>query len=638
MCRLAGFWDFNNATNDPEIIIKNMTNVLAHGGPDSVGFFNEDGLRLGHRRLSIIDLSEDGNQPMGIEDHVIIFNGEIYNYQGVREELIANAVKFRTNSDTEVILRSWQFWGQSAVNKFKGMFAFAIWDRINKKLILCRDRFGVKPLYWYYYDGLFMFASELKSFHQHPNFNKEINHGAVSKFLQVGYINSPDCIYKNAQKLSPGSFLEISTSQDILITKYWDGKKILDDIALDESSEEKLIEKCERVLKESFNLRMVSDVPVGMFLSGGIDSSLLVAILQKEFSIPLKTFTIGFNSAELNEAQYAKKVASYLGTDHVEFYCSDSDLTDVLPSLPYCYDEPFGDSSSIPTILVSKLAKKEVKVSLSADGGDELFGGYLKYFAIIDYWKKIDKIPLRLRAIMAFLLKRTPNKFVKFFAKYLLKAELGTIDSNKIMKLINGLTSNSLNDFFYKSSTYINQKDLKKLHHFPIQSIFNDKIELDINSEKLSSQLGLMDIQSYLEGDILNKIDRATMSQALEGREPFLDVAVFEFAMSLKMKYKNRDGKTKWILRQVLTKYLPESQFERPKMGFSIPISTWMKTSLKNELLLICEDTNFCNKYYLNHSFFKKIINQFLFSNQTKFNPHLIWFLYCLYVWDKRWS
>ncbi|MEL6944065.1 MAG: asparagine synthase (glutamine-hydrolyzing), partial [Bacteroidota bacterium] len=378
MCRINGILDFkNNALASLESITTAMRDTMTYGGPDDAGIFVDQNVALGHRRLSILDLSSAGHQPMLWQNYAIVYNGEIYNFKEIRAALEKQGYHFETNTDTEVILKGFHYWGKEVVKRFRGMFAFAIWDKVERKLLLCRDRVGVKPLYWYWKDGLFLFASELKAFHEHPDFDKSLNHDAIALYLQQGYIHAPHSVFQYAHKLKGGQFLEIDDHQEIKISTYWDAEELYKNSMVDIRPEEKIEEELEQLLAESFQLRMVADVPVGMFLSGGIDSSLVTSMIQHHSNQQVKTFTIGFHDQERNEAHHAKEVAEHIGTDHTELYCTEKDFLEILPAFNTFYDEPFGDSSGIPTYLVSKLAREQVTVSLSADGGDELFGGNL---------------------------------------------------------------------------------------------------------------------------------------------------------------------------------------------------------------------------------------------------------------------
>jgi len=389
MCGIAGFCDFNKKLNYNNLV--EMTDILHHRGPNDSGYsFYENecaNIGLGHRRLSILDLTSHGHQPMQFEQFEIIYNGEIYNFKEIRVELELYQYTFTSDSDTEVIIKAYHKWGVKAVDKFNGMFSIAIYDNINDKLVLIRDRAGVKPLYYYKFDNLFLFASELKSFYNVKLFKKNINKDSVKEYLKFGYIPQPLSIFKNTYKLKAGNYLEYNLQTQILdIKTYWNIDKFYENEKLDVSFDEAL-HTTEELLKSSFNYRMVSDVPVGVFLSGGYDSSAVSAILQANTTSKIKTFTIGFKEEKYNEAVYAKKVAKHLGTEHYEHYLSKKDALDILPTLPEIYDEPFGDSSAIPTIMVSKFAKQHVTVALSADGGDELFSGYLRIIIFIIYMR-----------------------------------------------------------------------------------------------------------------------------------------------------------------------------------------------------------------------------------------------------------
>lgn len=637
MCRITGFWDFNHqnkyAISDTLIA---MRDSLKHGGPDSEGLFLSEQIPMGfgHRRLAIIDLSPGGHQPMFWKHWVIVFNGEIYNFMEIRQKLEGLSFTFTTGSDTEMILKAFEAWGVDMVAHFRGFFAFAILDQEKQVLTICRDRLGVKPMYWYWKDGLFMFASELKAFHQHPKFDKTINPIAVSLYLQQGYISSPHCIFKYVQKLAAGTYLTIDNQQNIQTKKYWDIQEIYANTNLATRSEQDLEAELEQILTESFELRMVADVPVGAFLSGGIDSSIVTALLQKKQNRQIKTFTIGFQDKEYNEAQHAKAVAQHLGTEHREFYCTENDFEKVIPLLPEMYDEPFGDSSAIPTYLVAKMAREHVTVSLSADGGDEIFGGYTKYEVAQNFYPKIKKIPAPFRAVMSascglvnplWLERNSPKIPILKNYKNI---------SNKFPKLVNALYAKDLLDFFNISSTYISETEVKQLY-----PIFQNRYESSVkpDSKRLISYLGMVDIDTYLEGDIMTKVDRATMAVALEGREPFLDHKIIEFAMGLPDDLKIKGLNTKYLLRKILYKHVPKELIERPKQGFSIPVQKWLLGTLKEPLISMKSDKDFIEKFQLDSKKLNLIIDNFI-SQSNYINPHFIWFLYNLHQWYLRWG
>jgi asparagine synthase (glutamine-hydrolysing) len=637
MCRIAGLWDLrsSNAQYDISATLNRMRDSLHYGGPDSADSYRapDTELYLGHRRLSIIDLSEAGRQPMRLGHQLVVFNGEIYNYAEIAAELTKLGHRFNSHSDTEVLLHAFEQWGKEAVQRFRGMFAFALYNEKTKKLLLCRDRLGVKPLYWYYKEGLFMFASELKAFHEHPHFDKSICPYAVSLYLQQGYIPAPDCIYNFAHKLDPGSFLEIDGNGNFSPSSYWDVQEVYRKAEIPQASEAELTDHLEALLRDSFQLRMVADVPVGMFLSGGVDSSTVVALLQQQSGSKLKTFTIGFEHPEYNEAEHAKAIAKHLGTEHHELYCKESDFEAVLELLPEIYDEPLGDSSGIPTYLVAQMAKKEVKVSLSADGGDELFGGYTKYEVTQNFYPKIKKIPGFMRSIAAFMAAGVDPLWLERNAPRLPIIKQYKNISNKFPKFINALKAKDLLDFFNRSSSHISKEELKKLYP---QWISRFDAAFSPDPKRIVSYLGMIDVLTYLEGDIMTKVDRATMRTALEGREPLLDHKIVEFALGLPDDLKIKGNSTKYLLRQVLYRHVPKEMIERPKQGFSIPVQQWLLGSLRGELEKMALDKDFISRFHLEETELKKIIGGFL-SQKRFVNPHFVWFLYVLYKWGQRW-
>lgn len=640
MCRITGFWDFNYDNSYPlEGTLVAMRDSLKHGGPDSDGIYLNKNLSLGlgHRRLAILDLSAAGHQPMFWKHWVIVYNGEVFNFQEVRKRLETKGYDFQTGTDTEVILKAFKAWGAQMVDYFRGFFAFAIFNSQTSTMTVFRDRVGVKPMYWYWKDGLFMFASELKAFHKHPKFDKAISLEAVSLFLQQGYIPAPHCIFEHVQKLKPGAYLEIDTKQQPEETKYWDVREVYSKAPVKQNlSTKQIVElelELEDLLTESFELRMVADVPVGTFLSGGIDSSLVTALLQKKEDRQLKTFTIGFHDKEYNEAEHAKAVAKHLGTEHHEFYCTEQDFEAVIPLLPEMYDEPFGDSSGIPTYLVSKMAREHVTVSLSADGGDEIFGGYTKYEITKNFYPKIRQLPTFARGMLSNMGERVDPLWLERNSPKIPVLKNYKNVSNKFPKLINALKAKNELDFFNISSTYIGAKDLKRLFK-PSQSRYENSLKMD--QERMISYLGMVDIETYLEGDIMTKVDRATMAVALEGRDPFLDHKIIEFGMKLPDSLKIGYEGSKHMLRSILYDHVPKELIERPKQGFSIPVQKWLMHSLKDALLAMKEDQDFATVFHLETRELSRVIDNFLYQ-RVYINPHFIWFLYTLHQWYLRW-
>ena len=637
MCRIAGFYLANPTHSlNYQLILSNMNDSLAHGGPDASGLFLCLPVGLAHRRLSIIDLSPSGAQPMQYEDYTIVFNGEIYNYAAIKLELLALNHHFKGNSDTEVLLHSYQQWGCDAFSRFRGMFSFALWDKKAAQLIICRDRLGVKPLFYYQKDNVFLFASELKALLQFPDFDKTINPKAVSLFLQLGYVPATECIYQYVNKLAPAHYLVIDTNNKKAteLSCYWDINHFYNNPLSIPDNLHDLQLHTEAQLAESFQLRMVADVPVGAFLSGGVDSSLVVALLTQKLGHKLNTFTIGFEDKSHNEAHFAAAVAAHCQTNHTELYCTEKDFINIVPKLPYIYDEPFGDSSAVPTFLVSQLAKQSVKVSLSADGADELFGGYTKYEATLNYFPKLYNKPNWIKQILKFLLKNVSASWLEKNKKYIPIVKNYNNLNYKLPKLLNAVDAVSVTDFFVKSSTYINIEQLQKLvlpTYNPLATLQFPTLEAQPN--RLLSQLACADIATYLEGDILTKIDRATMHNALEGREPFLDHNLVELALSIKDNFKI-NTQTKLLLRNILYQYVPKSMIERPKQGFTVPVSQWLKTILADDLKNIQNDKQFAAQLFLNHTELSKIINQFQ-QNNTTINPSLVWFIHSLWQWYK---
>mgnify|MGYP003340789712 CR=1 FL=1 len=568
MCGITGFVDGNHRTT--EAVLKAMTDIIAHRGPDGDGHYTDSttlaAIGLGHRRLSIIDLSHAASQPMTAFPLHIVFNGEIYNYAEIQKELMAKGHQFQTHSDTEVILHAWQEWGPNCLHKFHGMFAFAIYDQQEQKLFLVRDRAGAKPLFWYQQNGLFLFGSELKSFHQHPDFIKELDHSALAAYLQYGYVPTPHCIFRNTYKLRPGHYLELDiNNQHGQEKEYWNVLDLYNQPKWEAPLPE-LISETEKILERSFQYRMVADVPVGVFLSGGYDSTLVTALLQKNSGSRIKTFTIGVHDKGLNEADFAKQTAAHLGTDHTEYYCSTKEALEIVPGLPFHYDEPFADSSAIPTTLVSKLAREKVTVALSADAGDEIFAGYNKYDYIARAKKKIDYLPSPLRKTLAALMKQLPAHKIPYFSSK-------PLFTTRYKKIVHLLKDNSATELLHNMSSLFFEEDLQQLLiHQPqkLSSYFQERLKPAFEDDL--SYMMAIDYKTYMLDDILQKVDRATMTASLEGREPFLDQDIIEFAARIPSAYKMHNGTKKYILREIVHRYVPKEMMERPKMGFGIPI------------------------------------------------------------------
>lgn len=632
MCGISGFIDFNKKTNID--VLEKMNRIMAHRGPDGEGYgMYETGnakIGLGHRRLSIIDLTAGGHQPKTFGSLHLTFNGEIYNYAEIKKELEAKGHQFDSHSDSEVILHAYKEWGSAALQRFIGMFAFVIYDEAEQKLFACRDRAGVKPFFYYYKDGLFLFASELKALMQHPSFEKQINNDAVGAFLQFGYVPTPHCIFNNAFKLKPGHFLNFDIKkQEFKEEQYWNvydayNKPILD-ISLPEA-----IEETEKLLTNAFQYRMVSDVPVGVFLSGGYDSSCVTAILQKNNTEKIKTFTIGVPDAGMNEAPFAKEIAAHLGTDHTEYYCTEKEALDIVPQLPFFYDEPFADSSAIPTTLVSRIARERVTVALSADAGDEIFAGYNRYNYIAKYGEKIQRVPKFIRKGVAAIMDKVPANAVPVFnKKYLfhsryekLKSILSNADKKNIF--LNLTHQHSLKEL----------SGLIKTNTSPLITGF-DSNQLKSEHYNILSYMMAIDYETYLLDDILQKVDRAGMSVSLEGREPFLDQRIIEWAAQLPLEYKYNKGNKKFILKQIVHKYIPAQMMDRPKMGFGIPIAAWLQNDLKPFVDMYFDEQFIEKQNIFNNDIIQRVKHSFYHGKIER--AEKVWYILMFQMWYDKW-
>lgn len=630
MCGIAGFCDFLKRSEKK--ILVNMTDILHHRGPDDSGYtFYENefaNIGLGHRRLSILDLSSHGHQPMSYKNLEIIFNGEIYNFVQIEKELEKDGYIFNSYSDTEVILKAYHHWGIKSVDKFIGMFTIVIYDKETQKLILIRDRAGVKPLYYYYEDGLFLFASELKSFHEHPRFEKEVNMDALALFFQYSYILEPYTIFQYTYKLPAGHYAEINLStKQFVIYKYWDVIEVYNKPKLDISFEEAK-KKTEKLLQSAFEYRMISDVPVGVFLSSGYDSSAVAAILQKDRTEKLKTFSLGFYEEKYNEAHHAKKVAEYLGTEHTEYYCTQKDAQELFPMMCTIWDEPFADPSIIPTTLISQLARKSVTVSLSADGGDEIFGGYDKYTQSLKYQQLFAKVPFynTIGSIMEGI-----------SSEYLIYLKKTNNFSNKYQKLKTLLQAKNEIEMMNGITCYFSPSEINKLlgKTVKLKTSCSDKIFLNAYNDSINTMLAI-DYKTYLLDDILVKVDRATMSVGLEGREPFLDHRIIEFVSALPSYYKIRNGEKKYILKSIVHDYIPKEIMDRPKMGFGFPLNEWLKDKLRNYIFEYLDSVKIAKVGVFNIEEVEKLKQEWL-KNNNSINTNKIWLILTFAMWYDRW-
>ena len=578
-----------------------MTDCITHRGPDSAGIWQDPDLPLvlGHRRLAILDLSEEGHQPMTSagERYMIAYNGECYNHLELRQALEEAGVKFKGRSDTETILAAIEHWGfGQTLQKLNGMFAFALWDRKDRVLHFARDRLGKKPLYIGWAGKTLVFGSELKAIHAHPDFTPEINPEGLGIYMRFGYLIAPHCIYKNIWQLPAGHHLSLdlqtlkpNAQLPDQMQPYWDHIQIMNAARANriDKPESEVVDALEALLSDCVKSRMISDVPLGAFLSGGIDSSAVVALMQKTSSQPVKTYSIGFEEAGFNEAEHAKEIANYLGTDHHEHYLSAQDSLDIVPSLATMYDEPFADASAIPTYLVSKFAREDVTVALSGDGGDEMFGGYNRHVMAPKIWAKMRLLPRPLRKVLAASIRTVPqDRWCNILPKT--RPHMGR-SMHKLAEVIEQKSPPGIYDSLvthFQTPPLANPAEMPALYH-----------ESDDGIESLSfaEKMMIWDALQYLPYDIMTKVDRASMAVSLEARAPLLDYRVFEYAWRLPIEMKIHDGKGKHILREVLARHVPRELFERPKQGFSVPIGEWLKGPLREWAEDLLEPQNMRN-------------------------------------------
>ncbi len=591
MCGIAGFCDPRRKLRETELeqIAYRMSAALRHRGPDDEGTWADPqaGLAMGHRRLAIQDLSEQGHQPMQSADgrYVLVFNGEIYNFRALRSELMGPRHVFRGHSDTEVILAAFCEWGiVASLQRCVGMFALAVWDRQSRSLCLARDRAGEKPLYYGWNGDVFVFGSELKAIQAHPRWNAVVDHGAVALLTRFGYIPAPFCIYQGIHKLVPGCVLTLSEAQLqgralAAPRPYWSMQTVTAAGAARpfNGTEREAADQLDDLLRDAIGQQMVADVPLGAFLSGGIDSSLVVALMQAQSRRPVKTFSIGFHQKGFDEAHYAKAVARHLGTDHTERYVGPDELVRIISRLPGVYDEPFADASQIPTILLCELARSQVTVSLSGDAGDELFGGYEDYRKAQRIWPLLDRIPRALRSGIACPLTSLAELGLKHrFWPGAVNHLLGRVGN------LAELLPVSNDRAFYQKLMSPNRAPQAWLSQEKEPATrFDDALPWE-SLPALLHRMMYVDFVSYLPDDILVKVDRAAMSVSLETRIPLLDHRIVEYAWSLPRKFRQRHGQGKYLLRQVLYRYVPSSLVERPKKGFNAPITEWLRGPLRS--------------------------------------------------------
>jgi len=647
MCGIAGFWQRREGRKEElSHKILGMTTSLAHRGPDDHGVWinTSAGIALGHQRLSIIDLSPKGRQPMVSRSgrYVITYNGEIYNFPVLRRELVEDGIQFKSTTDTEVILEGIDCWGfEETLKKIMGMFAFAVWDEEEKVLYLARDRVGIKPLFYGKNNDIFFFASELKALWSHPDFEPEIEQKCIPLFLRFDNVPTPYSIYKGIQKLLPGHYAVVQQGEEPSLYPYWDVKKVVVDgiknpVVLDE---EQVGLELEKLLLEAVKMHMMADVPLGGFLSGGVDSSTVVALMQAQSTQPVRTYSIGFFEQDFNEAIFSKKVAKYLGTDHTELYVSPADALEIIPRLPEVYDEPFADYSQIPTLLISQLTRSHVTVALSGDGGDELFGGYPRYLRAPSTWRVLRLFPefsrhhagrfIRLvspttwDALGSMIKPILPRQWTQLFSGERLYRFADMVGAKDFMSFYRMIMS----WWTYPSRAFKNAEE---------PTTFFDKQQDDtVAGLDAYQEMMLADLITYLPDDILTKVDRASMSIGLEIRVPLLDHRVIEFAWKIPTYMKIRDGRGKRILTNVLHRYVPNDLVQRDKMGFSVPIDTWLRGPLRDWAEHLLSMDRLEREGFFNHREIRDIWMNHL-TGQRSLGP-LLWPILMFQAWLDRW-
>jgi len=644
MCGIAGALYSEPNLKDDEFssLMKAMGDTLVHRGPDDSGVWvnSPDGIGLVHRRLSIIDLSPQGHQPMisGNGRFVIVFNGEIYNFKEIRGRLEKNGVKFKGHSDTETLLESIATEGiEKTLADINGMFAFALWDREDNSLILARDRIGKKPLYYGVCNGVFLFGSELKALKKHPDFDDEIDRAALGQFIQYSWLNGPASIYKKINKLSPGTYLKISKTfkADLMQpVTYWSALESarLGQANLYSGSYEEAVTHLEKLVADSVERRMIADVELGALLSGGIDSSLVVSMMQAQSTRKVKTFSIGFHEATHNEAVHAKKIAEYLGTDHSELYVTPDECMNVIPQLPHMYDEPFGDVSQIPTYMVSKLANRDVKVVLSGDGGDELFAGYTRYFRCMQHWEKHENIPLFVRPAIGEVMDYAAQASWRLLANT--KTQEGVAGwrrlGAKLEKRARRIGAKSSLELFVRMMMrYKDITELVKMHD-DSQTMLSNKEDWPAHADPILNMM-LIDTLCYLPDNILVKVDRASMATSLEARCPLLDKEIAEFAWRLPHAMKVNQLGGKRILKDILAKYLPTELTDRKKMGFGVPIGKWLRSPLRDWAEDMLDKEKIRQQGYLNEDVVQRLWKQHL-SGWRNHND-ILWSILMFQAW-----
>lgn len=642
MCGIAGFVAAPNrqqSVAELETIARAMESSLVHRGPDGGGIWIDPdaGAALVHRRLAVVDLSPAGHQPMVSADQrfVVTYNGEVYSHLELRAELEASGVRFRGHSDTEVILESIARSGVSETAKrLIGMFALAVWDKRQRTLTLVRDRVGIKPVYWAKFAGLFMFGSELKALRQHPGWAPSVRPDAVAAYMRHNYIPAPHTIYERVYKLEPGTILTLPFGGEPQFEKFWDARAVairgLTNLIREDDAT--LVGRVEALLTDAVGRRMMADVPLGAFLSGGVDSSLVVALMKASNSGPVKTFSIGFEDMMFNEAPYASAVAKHLGTDHTELVVTGHDALNVVPRLAEMYDEPFADSSQIPTYLVSAMTRKHVTVALSGDGGDEIFAGYNRYQIASRFHRALSAIPRPMRAFLASSIRLLRTERWDQLAS-IMPASVPPMAGDKLYKVAGILTDPDGDAIYRRIISHWEPSEVAPGAREPRGLVWDSSVQADFPSSL--DRMQFLDLVTYLPDDILAKVDRASMAVALEARVPLLDHRVIELAWQLPQSLKMRGGVTKWVLRQILYRHVPRELIERPKMGFGVPLGEWLRGPLREWASSLIYSKRLDDGGLLDTQLVRQHWKEHLEGRRNW--QYLLWDVLMLEAWRERW-
>lgn len=641
MCGIAGYWGNSGADST---VAEQMAYRIEARGPDDAGVWVDEGagLAMSHRRLSILDLSPSGHQPMESPcgRYVLVYNGEIYNHRDLRQTLedVGGAFDWRGHSDSETLLAALRHWGlQGALERVNGMFAFAFWDAAERTLYLARDRMGEKPLYYGRSRDTFLFGSELKALAAHPDWRREVDRDALALYMRHNCVPAPWSIYKGIVKLPPAHFVVIRERGHAVGEPhcYWDlGHVAEKGTAAAGGEPDALTDELDSLLRDAVARRMVADVPLGAFLSGGYDSSTVAALMQVQSERPVRTFSIGFYEEAYNEAKHAKAVADHLGTDHTELYVTPEEAMAVVPKLPAIYDEPFADSSQIPTFLVSQLARKHVTVSLSGDGGDELFAGYNRHIMGPELWWKVSVLPKWVRRAGGGLLDALAQRDVEWWAGRLPRPFQTQNLGNKLEKLASAMQAETGSAFYKDLVSHWKESASVVLGSSEPDTLL-DRADRQPNLPGLRERTMYLDMMTYLPDDILTKVDRASMAVSLEVRAPLLDHRVVEFVWRVPTKYKYRDSQGKWLLRQVLYRYVPRELMERPKMGFGVPIEHWLRGPLREWAEELLDEQRLREEGFFNPTPIRRMWEEHV-SGKRRWHYYL-WDVLMFQAWHEKW-